>query len=300
MATNTTKTTANANLAQSAMLAELKITGWSGRMFDKELTAEVTQSYQATADAARVNKALVSKEAMKAVRKAESDARATFRRFTLPWGEHGQRILPATAFHAFTQAMKDAEVAFEKEARAFLASYTAHVEEARIALGGMFREADYPSEEEMADRFTIKVEIKPLEEATDFRVNLSEDAVKRIKASIEASVNERAGLAMRNAFGRLHEVVQNMAERLEAYQPAKDDSKAKNVFRDSTVENVQKMVDLLPSLNLTNDPELKKKIKAVQNKLLIASADDLRADDAKRAKVAKDAKAIADSMADLM
>ena len=44
-----------------------------------------------------------------------------------------------------------------------------------------------------------------------------------------------------------------MAERLRAYDPAKPGA---SPFRDSLVENIQKLLDVLPSLNLTNDPKI--------------------------------------------
>ena len=55
---------------------------------------------------------------------------------------------------------------------------------------------------------------------------------------------------------RLYEAVQHLADRLTAYKVTGEG--VEHPFRDTVVTNLVKLVDVLPKLNITNDPELER------------------------------------------
>ena len=70
-------------------------------------------------------------------------------------------------------------------------------------------------------------------------------------------------------------------------------------FRDSVVTNLVKLVDVLPKLNVTGDPELERLAAQVRASLLV-DPQELRKSESVRSETAKAATAICDRMAAYM
>ena len=71
-----------------------------------------------------------------------------------------------------------------------------------------------------------------------------------------------------------------------------------NPFRDSLVTNLSDMVEILPALNVTNDPELEKFAELAKKELLFYTAEDLRQSSAVRQVVIDKADEILKKMSD--
>ena len=69
-------------------------------------------------------------------------------------------------------------------------------------------------------------------------------------------------------------------------------------FRNTLTENISELVGLMPALNITNDPELKKLTDAAY-KMSLYSPDELRSDETKRTKAAAEAKALAQKLSNM-
>jgi hypothetical protein len=87
----------------------------------------------------------------------------------------------------------------------------------------------------------------------------------------------------------LVKVISHMSEKLAAYKNGGHGKKTEGVFRDSLVENVRELAELLPAFNLTNDPAFDELAKRIQRELCVENADTLRKDDDVRASVQKSA-----------
>lgn len=264
-------------LQNSAMLASLNISQWTARKYDKKVSVQVEQQHQAK-DAGRYNKMLVGKEALEAIQKVATAARAYHYKMTLPWGDNGERLLPATLFQAYAGAISDYRNTFEARVREFVRDYPQLKVDAIKRLGSMYEAQDYPPVEEIASRFSIQVDFSPVPVANDFRVNLNEDYVERIKSDIEHRLVSRQQEAMRHCWQRVREVVSHIHERL----ADKD-----KTFRDSLIGNAEELLDLLPALNITGDAELARVADEV--KTLLVAPDRLRQDEVLRSETAQKA-----------
>src|SRR5690242_3131032 len=96
----------------------------------------------------------------------------------------------------------------------------------------------------------------PLPDAGDFRVALGDEEKERIKRQITAAVEACLQVASRELWQRLYEAVSHLGERLQAYKVTGEG--VENPFRNSVVTNLVKLVDVLPNLNVTADPELER------------------------------------------
>jgi hypothetical protein len=156
---------------------------------------------------------------------------------------------------------------------AYPGDFTPGVQDAQVAshftsaLGGLFRESDYPHPEELRSRFAFETRVLPLPDAGDFRVALGDEERERVKRQIMATVEASLQLASRELWQRLYDAVHHMAERLGQYKTTEEG--VEHPFRDSVVTNLVKLVDVLPKLNVTRDPELERLAAEVRSSLLV-------------------------------
>lgn len=285
------------NLSESAMLVSVTISQWSGRKLDAAVTAEVNRSHGASADAGRYNKSLIANDALASILAISNRARKIHYARSLPWLDNGARIMSAAGYLEFAKELRDVSAEFDAAVSDFVGNYSAYVEAARVRLNGMFKETDYPAASDIASRFRFEKRIWPLPSAADFRVTVGEGEQAIIRAEIEAQTRDALNGAMADAFKRVAEHVGNMAAKLADFKPADGKGgKASGIFRDSLVENVRDLVDVLPSLNITGDAKLAD-ITARMADLCRYDADALRDDTAARQETAAKARQIADDVA---
>jgi hypothetical protein len=280
------------SIVNECMIVNCQIGVWSGHRLDKEASLRVTQEAQAADDAARVNKHLVSKEALKAVQQAATQVRQHFYRKTLPWKDNGDRLLTRKMYVPYMQEHAALRYTFEQEVKKFLEDgYPAAFEKARFRMGALFNPNDYPSEASLRRRFYVNLDIDPVSTANDFRVTFDEGQEAEIKQEIEEAMARRVNDAMADVWSRLHTTLSNYQERM-----ASKDGR----FKEATIDNLQEIVDMLPAFNVLGDPQLEKIAKDVQGTLLGTSAKELRKDDKVRSAAAMEAQRILEDMAGFM
>jgi len=273
-----------------AVLVSLSIGTWSARKYDRAATAQLIAHYAATRDAARVNKALLPADApaYKAITQAATAFRAAHYSKTLAWAdEGGWRLLPTAQYLDYTQWFRNAQRQWEQLKDALEAEYPQLAADAPARLNGLYREADYPTTADVLSRFSLGVQFGPVPAAGDIRVDLGADQIATIAASITDRVEAATRIAMRDAWGRLHEVVAHMAERL---------SDPKAIFRDSLVSNAVEVCDALQRLNITGDPQLEAMRARVAAELTAHTPDTLRDAPIARQDTARKADAIMAAM----
>ncbi|MEE9481798.1 DUF3150 domain-containing protein [Methylobacterium ajmalii] len=283
-------------LATTAMLCGVRLSMWTGRKLDKDATRETNEQHEAEADASRVNKALISPEALKPIQKAITEARGVHYARTLPWEDDGLRILPAMAYGAFAAEMNRCRTKFEEEVDRFAAIYPNLVAAAQRRLGRMHKAEEFPEISRIRERFTFDVRVLPMPDAQDFRVALSGSQAAQIKRDIEDSMRSALETAMQDAWRRIIEKLHHMVDRLNGYKPGDGTTKAEGAFRDSLVLNMRDLVSVLPSFNLTQDPVLERTIQRMSAELCKHEASTLRADPARRSETAAAAQSILDDV----
>lgn len=231
-------------LTDKALLVTLSICQWSARKYDKKATDEVNTAHGAT-DAGRFNKALVSRDHLQEIGKIANEARTFHYDNTLPWGDNGERLLPASNYFEYTQALARYKNQFDGLVREFSKSYPLMIDEARRRLNGLFNVNDYPSN--VADKFDVKTTFMPVPDSSDFRLTLNSQEVESLRERIEKEVNSRFAQAQRDIYARVADQLKRMHERL---------SVSDGVFRNSLFENLRELCDLLPRLNIAQDARI--------------------------------------------
>lgn len=284
------------DLSTKAMLVRLAAHNWTARKFDRDVSDEVADLHGSDATLGRFNKMLVPKGALRGVNQAVQAIRDHHAKNTLPWAWEGVALLPAANYFAYMQESGDLIRALEVERNLLIVRYQVIKDEAKTALADLYNEDDYPTVADLESRIGCEVTVMPLPEAGDFRVSLSKEETARVKRDIEATVNAAMQSATLALWKRVHDAVDKMRERLEAYKKDPDSGRVEATFRDSLVGNLREMVALLPRLNVTSDPQLEALRKRLEKTLTPHEPGDLRENDDLRAKAAAECRAVLATM----
>jgi len=278
-------------LSDKALLVRLGISQWTARKFDKKATEQVASANNAAVKSGRYNKSLLPmNDFLTSVHQKSTLIRKKYYVNTLPWGIDGTQILPSANYLSFMTEFRKEKYEWQMVVNSFLSEYMRLKTHARISLNTLYNEADYPSQDEVASKFSMDMSIMPVPDG-DFRVDVAEEELARITADVERRVVDASQNAMKEAWTRLHDRVKHMAEKL-------DDPKA--VFRDTLVENTREICSVLTRLNFTDDPNLETMRQEVESSLTKHHPDALRNDPDLRRDKAAEAKAIMAKMGAFM
>ena len=233
-------------LQEKALLISVNISQWSGRKFDKQATKSVANEYSIDARLGRYNKVLVDSAEIKKVNKAANKVRAFFYEKTLPWSTDC-RIKSTNNYMEFMSELSKLASEFDQSVNNFCGLYSNLINKAQRDLNGLFNPLDYPSPSKIKEKFGVNVRVLPLPSADDFRVSLQSEEIEHLKKELEKQTSESLKQAMLSIYKKIEKLTQHMAETL-----ADTDAK----FHKTLTGNLQKVVDVLPELNLTGDAEL--------------------------------------------
>lgn len=279
-------------LTEKAMVMNLSIGLWQGYRLDKDASRKVTEDAGAAADAARVNKHLIPKEALAPIITAQNQIRTHFYTNTLPWRDNGDRLMTRKLFTTFIPAHEQLVTAFQSEVDDFLTDgYPSAIAKAEFRMGGMFKRDDYPAVGELKRKFYANLDIDAITTANDFRVQIDEEHANKVRATMEASIEARLQTAVGDVWKR-------MADAVGYFKTRMDDPNA--VFRDSTIKNITDLLDQVPGLNVLDDPDIELVRKSIASALGGIDAKEIRKDPAHRADLAGEAGKIMDTMAGFM
>ena len=285
-------------LSEKALLVRLTVKHPSFAKTDKAVSHEVADQKNANKRAVKVLKTLIdtTHPAYKAVKTARGALYNVFAAETAPWSEDGWYIIKAKGYDRFTEVMREKTDAFDVAVGDFLKVYPELVDQAPDRLGDLFDADLFPSVEACKELFYSDIEVRPVPEAGDFRVAMSADDKQKITAQIQRNNDKRVSEVTTECFDRAYSVVSNMVERLEAFDPDKKGAK----LYDSLVGNVRDIAELLPSLNVGDDPRLEQLAKEIGQRLTETDTDTLKRDEGKRKEIAADAREIMNQIDDFI
>lgn len=279
-------------LTDRAMVMNLSIGVWKGYRLDRAASAKVTEQAGAKADAARVNKHIVPKESIAPIVTAQGAIRSHFYDNTLPWRDNGDRLITRKLYLPFIETHEALATEFRAEVDKFLSdAYPSAIEQAAFRMGELFNRDDYPSASELRRKFYVNLEPEAISTSNDFRVQLDQEHVDRVKAAMETAAEKRVHAAMSDVWRRIAEAVGYLHQRM-------DDPDA--VFRSTTLSNVAELYELIPGLNVLDDPAIEEIRQMIGKSLTGIDPEAVRKDGALRAEVAGEAKQIIDKMQGFM
>ena len=271
-------------IQNSSMLIDLNISVWTGRKQDKRVSDEIDAAKSTKTRAGNYHKKLLAgTQKLDDLQKLVTGIRAWHYAQTLPWSDGGSRLLPMKNFFDYKATLSDYEVQFNDMVEEFLVEYPTLVTAAAFQLGDLFDADEYPDAERLRDKFRFRFVFLPVPEIGDFRIDINEQHKEELKAQYESFYQNKLSEAMQEAWGRLHECLSRMSEKLsnaESPRMTKDgDENYTQIFRDSLITNAVELCELLTKLNVTNDTKLEHARKKLESAIAGVSAKELREDD---------------------
>lgn len=268
-------------ISNAAMLVELNISVWTANKIDKDASRKVADDNRASADAGHFRKNLMAGSHL---RKEIADYAAGCRLWhntrTMPWADRGPRLLPTSLFFDYKSEANARQNYFLDLVNRFEREYPSLQRTAHNYLGDLYDPADYPSVEEMRAKFGYRLVFSPVPDAGDFRLDLPSQELDAMRAQYEANANERVEAAMREQWGKLHDMVSRMSEKL--VEPEDED---KRRWHDTFITNAHEMCAMLTHLNVTRDPALEEARRGLERAIAGVDIDDIKESEDTRANV---------------
>lgn len=217
-------------------------------------------------DALRISKELLNSKELQAIGSFDQKTRGKLLTYCLPsYVEEGYYFLPISLIEAVNTYLEQRQAERQYLINEFMSVYPVKRDAARLRLGPLFRERDYPGEDDVRATFTCSVRYisfsvpGKLQEISMSLFLQEKDRQERMweEAAVEVRQALREGLA---------ELVEHAVERL-SYKP---DGKPQ-FFKDSMIKNMTEFLDLFEKRNITNDADLAAIV--MQARQLLAGVD---------------------------
>ena len=259
-------------LEKNAMIVVLNTAQWGASKADKELSDAVTDQYQAKKGTARVRKQLIPKDALKTLSSAIGAAKTIHNAMTLPYGDHGDRLLPIGQFDSYKASMHSAIETVSLCLKDFLEKYESHLAEQSLRdLGQIGKRDDYPTVSELRGKFGVSYEILPVPSAAHFIADVGEEERERIRADLEQRSEAKLNAAMVSVYERIEEELRRLIARL-----GTDSQGNPNRIHATALETIKTLATAVPNLNITSDPKLNLIATKIRQAIGAIEIDDLR------------------------
>ena len=196
-----------------------------------------------------LSKELIQAEEYDAIKRYMGELRQWIYSRTVPsFFKEGFQLASLEAVETIEQKMKQAT---EKDLPPLVSAlqlvYASKIDESRAALGDQFNAADYPTEEQLPQLFSIGWNWIAFTTPEALPPELRKAEEEKLQKQF-ADAGEQITEALRVAFS---ELITHATERLTTAPGEKP-----KVFRDSLIGNIQEFLDTFNSRNLMNDTEL--------------------------------------------
>lgn len=281
-------------ISSSALRVGLSISAPTMRKQDKRATSQVISHNHARKGAANVTKKLIKSNAHEDMTRLIAQIRGFHRENTVPWGDLGDRLISNQALIDYKNNMAQLEDEFWDLAQQILDDYPQAVAQAQLQLGDMFNENEYPSVEQLRQKFRFSLVFEAVPEVGDFRVDIGNQAASEMREQYKQVLEDRINAVKQDLAERLLEPLQRMSKGLDYAEGDKPTG-----FRDTLVDNVLSIVELMRTCNLSNDAHITGIQKQLRATLTGVTPDGLRRDPHLRARTKQDVDAIIKSLPSL-
>jgi hypothetical protein len=272
------------SLATSGMIVNVEVNVWSATKQDQTISKEVTTAHNADDKAARVVKHLLAGDP---THKKLLNHRQTIynwvKKRTYDWSG-SNRYLPVSMLQKFKSEFSALENEYETLKQEFVAKYPDIVAGMAFKQGSMFDANEYPSADQVASKFRIKLFVHPVPE-NDFRVAIANDIKEELEKHYALEANSKVEEIMRDATERLVEFIKRIAHACREVEAEGDGKVRRPKVYEGTIDGAKEMCELLKEFNLTGDSRLEDMRQDLLATLNDVTAKDIRESDATRSHV---------------
>ena len=264
------------SISSSALRVGLSISVPTMRKMDKRATQQVIAHNNARKGSANVSKKLIKSTAHEDMTKLVASMRAYHREQTVPWGDMGDRLVSNQNLIDYKNNMAQLEDEFWQLSQRTCDEYPQAVAQARLevtGLGYMFNESEYPSVEVLRRKFKFSLVFEAVPDVGDLRVDIGNQAASEMREQYKQVLSDRINAVHQDLAERLAEPLQRMSKGLDYNEGEKPSG-----FRDTLVDNVLSIVDLMRSCNLNGNAHIAGIQQDLRDTLKGVTPDGLRRD----------------------
>jgi hypothetical protein len=278
------------NIFEKGCLVQLSVSQWgAARKIDKGKLTEMVSS----PDWVRATKKLVDPESLKPISKMANEARSYLTGVSLPFPIKGLVFIPKDLISRVDERLQDFKERFESEVNGFLAEYSYLRNLARIHLGELFNELDYPVN--VRQKFAFSWRFVILDVPNGNTGLISPEIYEREKEKFVRTMEEARELAVQS----LRVEFAGMVERITDRFSNGPDGKPK-VFKNSTVKNFYQFFETFKEWNIFRDAELAELVERAKEILGGETAEDIRSNDHVKERIRSDMEQVESAMAEVL
>jgi len=242
-----------AGIRERAVLVKPNISCWEGKKIDRGLSREVAREKGAKADdALAATKKLLWAKELDEIIKLRNKIRQYVDENTVAWMHRGPRLLASVRLLEFMKGWTELKDQYYRKAEELEQVYHQRREESMQMQGEELASlSDYPAS--LIGLFDCSLDIMPIPDVSDIRLDLDEENVKRVQEQMEERFKVMFSNSVADVWARIRDVLQALADKMRVY--GQDDGVCRKMH-DSILGNICQLVDLMPGLNVTQDPEL--------------------------------------------
>jgi hypothetical protein len=277
------------NIFEKGCLVQLSVSQWgAARKIDKSKLAEMVSS----PDWVRATKKLVDPESLKPVSKITNEARSYLTGVSLPFPIKGLVFIPKDLISRVDERLQDFKDRFDREVETFLGDYHYLRSLARIYLGELFNELDYPVD--IRRKFSFSWRFVILDVPDGQMGVLSPEVYEREKEKFVKTMEEARELAVLS----LREEFASMVDRITERFGNGPDGKPK-VFKNTTVTGFYEFFETFKERNIFRDAELAELVEQAKSILGGELAEKIRSNDHVKERIRSRMEEVESAMADI-
>ena len=242
------------SIESSAMTVSFSASVPTFKKHDRKAGDEIAQSKNAEVGTFKADKFLLGKNCPqhKAIQDHTARSRAEHARMTMPWGDLGERLLPVALHKTYKAQMNNLETEFFRLVQVFLDAYDWEVIQAETRLGDSFLAHEYPTRDEVANKFRWRVVPRPIATNNDWRIQTNKDALDETKRDFQAAYEEDIKTALYSIFDRLRVSLVKFSKELDW----KENEKPKRVYQ-GVLDGILELLDVMRHCNIFEDMQMK-------------------------------------------
>ena len=282
------------SIASSALIVNLSRSVPDLVKNDPEAAKALARIKNADIGAVTARKSLIDSPALKDLQRLSREIYQWHIKNTVPWGDLGQRLKDNAGLIDYRNTMNKFEIQFEALANKVVYEYPACCARAQNRLGDLYDPALFPSVEELRRKMSLRVTYEPIADPSNFIVQIGDQAAEEMKKQYNEVLSSRMEGISNYIYEKLREPLTNLVKRIDYGAMGTPTG-----FRNTIVDNVMQIVELMGSCNFNADPKIDRLRRELRDALRGVTPDALREDSALRQHTKEEVQKIIDQLPSL-